>query len=68
MQWYPFVTFWQVTADLIVSSAVPGYGHHYGPETPAAWAAIPHPPGWTSADTASLTASLTASAAADRLP
>ena len=52
MQWYPFVTFWQISADLIVSSTTPGYGHYYGPEIPAAWAAILHPPGWTSADAA----------------
>lgn len=64
MQWYPFVTFWQVTADLIVSSAVPGYGHHYGTEVPTAWAAMLHPPGWTDADTTRLTAM----AAAGRLP
>ena len=64
MQWYPFVTFWQVTADLIVSNTTPGYGHHYGPEVPTAWAAILHPPGWTSAETAKLTAS----AAAGTLP
>jgi uncharacterized membrane protein len=56
MQWYPFVTFWQISADLIVSSTAPGYGHHYGPEVPTAWAAILHPPGWTSAETAQLTA------------
>ncbi|MHB1431732.1 MAG: alpha/beta-hydrolase family protein, partial [Streptosporangiaceae bacterium] len=54
MQWYPFVTFWQISADLIVSSTTPGYGHYYGPEIPTAWAAILHPPGWTSADAARL--------------
>jgi uncharacterized membrane protein len=56
MRWYPFVTFWQVTADLVVSTSVPpGHGHDYGPEIPTAWAAILHPPGWTSAETAMLT-------------
>jgi uncharacterized membrane protein len=60
MQWYPLVTFWQITADLIVSSTTPGYGHHYGAEIPTAWAAILHPPGWTNAETAKLTASATA--------
>lgn len=55
MQWYPFVTFWQVSADLIVTGTAPGYGHSYGTEAPAAWAAILHPPGWTSAQTAKLT-------------
>lgn len=64
MQWYPLVTFWQVTADLIVSSTAPGFGHHYAAEVPTAWAAILHPPGWTSAETARLTASATAA----RLP
>ncbi len=58
MHWYPFVTFWQVTADLIAATGVPpGHGHHYGPEIPTAWAAILRPPGWTSAETAKLTAS-----------
>lgn len=57
MRWYPLVTFWQVTADLIVSTSVPpGHGHDYGPEIPTAWAALLDPPGWTSAGTATLTA------------
>jgi uncharacterized membrane protein len=56
MNWYPFVTFWQVTADLMVSTSVPpGHGHDYGPEIPTAWAALLHPPHWTSAETATLT-------------
>ena len=60
MRWYPFVTFWQVTADLIVSITVPpGHGHNYGPQIPTAWAAILHPPGWTSAETARLNTSET---------
>ena len=64
MQWYPLVTFWQITADLIVSYTTPGYGHYYGAEVPTAWAAILHPSGWTSAETAKLTVS----AAAGELP
>ncbi len=56
MQWYPFVTFWQISADLIVSTTAPGYGHHYGGEIATAWAAILHPPGWTDAETAAVTA------------
>jgi len=57
MRWYPLVTFWQVTADLIVSTSVPpGHGHDYGPEIPTAWGALLDPPGWTSAGTATLTA------------
>jgi uncharacterized membrane protein len=55
MHWYPIVTFWQVTSDLIASTAVPaGHGHNYGPEAITAWQAILHPPGWTDADTAAL--------------
>ena len=55
MHWYPIVTFWQVTSDLIASTAVPaGHGHNYGAEAITAWQAILHPPGWTDADTASL--------------
>jgi uncharacterized membrane protein len=65
MRWFPFVTFWQVTGDLIVGNQVPsGHGHHYGPEIPTAWAAILHPPGWTDADTTRLSAAQTAAAEA----
>jgi uncharacterized membrane protein len=45
IQWYPFLTFWQVTCDMIVGvKPPPGHGHHYGPEIPPAWAVILHPP------------------------
>jgi uncharacterized membrane protein len=56
MHWYPLVTFWQVAADLALSTAVPdGHGHSYGMlQGAAAWAAIVPPPGWTSARTAEL--------------
>lgn len=55
--WYPFVTFWQVTCDMIVSTAAPrGHGHRYGPEIPTAWRAILRPPRWTDANTSALTA------------
>jgi uncharacterized membrane protein len=31
MRWYPFVTFWQVSADMAVSNGVPpGHGHNFG--------------------------------------
>jgi uncharacterized membrane protein len=57
IHWYPFVTFWQITCDMVVGlKAPPGHGHHYGPEIPTAWAAILHPPNWTDANTAALTA------------
>jgi uncharacterized membrane protein len=32
MRWLPFVTFWQVTLDMVFSADVPsGFGHAYGP-------------------------------------
>jgi uncharacterized membrane protein len=42
MSWMPFVTFWQVTADMAMSNTVPGgYGHRYfETETVPAWAGI----------------------------
>jgi len=41
MHWFPFLTFWQVTCDMIVGvKPPPGHGHHYGPEVPTAWAAV----------------------------
>jgi len=55
MHWYPLVTFWQVTCDLLVSTKVPpGHGHNYGREAATAWAAILHPPGWRESDTNNL--------------
>jgi len=56
MHWYPLVTFWQVVADLALSTAVPaGHGHSYGMlQGAAAWAAIIPPPGWTNARTTEL--------------
>jgi uncharacterized membrane protein len=57
MRWYPFVTFWQVSADLMFAANAPfGHGHRYGGEIAAAWAAILRPPGWTAPDTARLSA------------
>ena len=41
MHWFPFLTFWQVTCDMIVGvKPPPGHGHHYGPEVPTAWATV----------------------------
>ncbi|NLJ53284.1 MAG: hypothetical protein GX344_04015 [Intrasporangiaceae bacterium] len=41
MSWAPFVTFWQVTADLgWANTAPPGEGHRYGHEVVPAMAAI----------------------------
>jgi uncharacterized membrane protein len=52
MRWFPFVTFWQVTADLPFAISVPpGHGHSYRLVYVDAWAAVAPPPGWTAEDT-----------------
>lgn len=59
VRWYPFVTFWQVTADMAFSTGVPaGHGHSYGVAPVTAWADIAPPDGWTPQRTADLTALL----------
>ncbi len=41
MSWLPFVTFWQVSADLAVANTVPdGFGHQYHSELVPTWAAV----------------------------
>ena len=53
VRWYPLVTFWQVSMDMVRAQTVPfGHGHNYGPETLDAWMDVVPPPGWTPADTA----------------
>lgn len=55
MAWIPFVTFWQVTADLPFSTGVPpGHGHTYSTEYVDGWNTVLQPPGITSDDLASL--------------
>jgi uncharacterized membrane protein len=55
MRWFPLVTFWQVTCDMIIALDPPrGHGHRYGAEVATAWAAILDPPWWTDANTASV--------------
>ncbi len=55
MRWLPWVTFWQVTADMVFSAGVPdGHGHVYQKEYVDAWAAVLQPDGWTAADTAAV--------------
>ena len=57
MRWIPWVTFWQVTADMVFSTGVPaGHGHVYKQEYVDAWAAVTQPPGWTTDDTTRLRA------------
>ncbi|MET9028115.1 alpha/beta hydrolase [Nocardia sp. NPDC004168] len=48
MRWWPFVTFWQVAADLTNAQGVTdGHGHRYGSLVLDGWAAIAAPPDWT---------------------
>jgi uncharacterized membrane protein len=48
MVWIPLVTFWQVTADLPLSTGVPdGHGHTYTREFVDGWATVLSSPGWT---------------------
>jgi uncharacterized membrane protein len=50
--WLPFVTFWQVTADMVFAVGVPdGHGHKYEADYVNGWADVAQPPGWTEADT-----------------
>jgi uncharacterized membrane protein len=52
MNWYPVVTFWQVSADLTEAEDVPaGHGHNYGDMVLDGWAAVLPPDGWNPADT-----------------
>ena len=49
MVWIPFVTFWQVAADMLEPvDTPPGHGHTYTLEFVDGWAALLQPPGWTS--------------------
>jgi len=55
MVWIPFVTFWQITADLPFSTGVPaGHGHRYTTEYADAWATVLRPQGLTPDDLATL--------------
>ena len=55
MFWLPFVTFWQVTADLPFATCVPGgHGHTYTSEYVDGWNAVMRPAGITSQDLTSL--------------
>jgi uncharacterized membrane protein len=54
-RYLPFVTFWQVTADLMVATSVPdGHGHTYRSEYVDAWNAVLQPPGITDDELAAL--------------
>jgi uncharacterized membrane protein len=61
MFWMPFVTFWQVTADLPFATGVPaGHGHKYTAEYVDGWNAVMRPAGITAADLADLKKIITA--------
>jgi uncharacterized membrane protein len=48
MLWIPFVTFWQITADMPLAGAVPaGHGHAYEAEFVDGWEEVLQPPGLT---------------------
>lgn len=52
MRWIPFVTFWQVTMDMVFSADVPeGHGHTFGRDAVNMWAGILDPADWTAAQT-----------------
>ncbi len=52
MQYFPIVTFWQVTVDLLFASDMPfGHGHNYGAKLVDGWAAVAAPKDWTEDDT-----------------
>ncbi|MFD9520142.1 alpha/beta hydrolase [Streptomyces sp. NPDC059979] len=51
MVWMPFVTFWQVTADLPFATGVPdGHGHTYKAAYVDGWNAVMRPTGFTAQD------------------
>ena len=53
--WIPFVTFWQVTADLPFSTNVPpGHGHKYTTEYVDGWTAVLQPTGVTPEELAAI--------------
>ncbi|TQL61670.1 putative membrane protein [Oryzihumus leptocrescens] len=53
--WIPFVSFWQVTADLPFSTGVPpGHGHKYTSEYVDGWAAVLQPAGVTEQELAAV--------------
>jgi uncharacterized membrane protein len=49
MNFYPFITFWQVALDLPAGGSVPrGHGHNFGiPSYVDAWVGVTDPAGWT---------------------
>ena len=57
MFWTPFITFWQVTADLPFATGVPaGHGHRYSGAYVYGWNAVLRPAGITGQDLTNLAA------------
>ena len=55
MFWMPFITFWEVTADLPFATGVPdGHGHLYSAEYVDGWNTVLRPTGITSQDLSTL--------------
>ncbi|MCZ4562633.1 alpha/beta hydrolase [Rhodococcus sp. IEGM 1401] len=51
VQWFPFVTFWQLTFDQVFSTNVDdGHGHSYGADAVNMWADILEPANWSESD------------------
>ncbi|WP_197477907.1 alpha/beta-hydrolase family protein, partial [Rhodococcus sp. EPR-147] len=51
VQWFPFVTFWQLTFDQVFSTNVDdGHGHSYGADAVYMWADILEPANWSESD------------------
>jgi uncharacterized membrane protein len=60
MVWIPFVTFWQVSADLPQGVEVPsGHGHVYRGDHVDAWVEVLRPEGWSAEQTHALRAIIT---------
>lgn len=58
-RWLPFITFWQVTGDMVFSTGVPdNHGHKYGLLPTDAWSYVAPPEGWTAEKTQALKAEL----------
>lgn len=59
-RWFPIITFWQVTGDMVFSTGVPdGHGHKYGKLPTDAWSYVAPPEGWTQQKTDALKKQLT---------
>ena len=61
MVWMPFITFWQVTADLPFSTGVPaGHGHTYTTEYVDSWNVVMRPEGVTAEELTAIKTAISA--------